>query len=77
MASRNLLHKSKLPEFLEFVKTLGYQIEQTKGSYEVARFKEGSHPPHIIFERHDSPEHFTLQDKTIRLFRRWKAMRKG
>lgn len=34
MATRNLLHRSKLPDFLEWAKSMGAKIEPGRGSFQ-------------------------------------------
>jgi hypothetical protein len=68
MATRNLLHKTKLSKFLDFVVEKGANIEKPNGSYQKARFRFPGKPPHIIWEKNTVKEHYVLEDKTINLF---------
>ena len=69
MASRNLLHKSRLEAFLEWAVMHGASIEQGKGQFQKARIRFPGEPPHIIYDK-ISNEYYSIEDKTIPLF--WK-----
>lgn len=69
MASRNLLHKSKLDGFLAWAVSNGADIEEPKGIYQKARFRFPGETPHIIYDKL-SKEHYSLEEKTVPLF--WK-----
>ena len=61
MATRNLLHRSHLEEFKEWLIKVGYQIHDTKGLYEVLRASKGS--KWLIVYRKDSlKEHYSVRD---------------
>lgn len=70
MAERCLLHKTKLDDFLEWAVKNGAHIEQPKGAYQRARFRFPGDAPHIIYDKHSS-EHYSLDDRTARLFWRY------
>lgn len=74
MATRNLLHKSHLDAFKEWLIKTGYQIHDTKGVYEVLRASKGS--KWLIVYRKDSlNEHYSVRDidySTVRRFLRWR-----
>lgn len=61
MATRNLLHKSHLEEFKEWLIKVGYQIHDTKGPYEVLRASKGSKWL-IVYRKADAKEHYTVRD---------------
>ena len=67
MATRNLLHRSKLPDFLEWAKSMGAKIEPGRGYYQKARVRFSGEPPHIIWDRLRG-DHYTLETRTERLF---------
>ncbi len=73
MAARDLLHKTKLDEFLTWAQAQGASLEKPKGFYQKARFRFPGQAPHIIYDKH-SVEHYSLEDKTVPLF--W-AFHKG
>lgn len=74
MATRNLLHKSHLEPFKEWLIKTGYEIHDTKGIYEVLRASKGS--KWLIVYRKDSlKEHYTVRDidyTTVSRFLRWR-----
>lgn len=64
MANRALLHRSKLEEFKSWLKEDGWQIEQTKGIYEVVRAtKEGRKPLIVYTGDNKGKEHITVQSR--------------
>ena len=71
MATRNLLHRSKLTDFLEWAKSMGAKIEPGRGYYQRVRVKFPDEPVHIIWDR-SRGDHYTLETRTTRLF--WKYM---
>ena len=75
MATRNLLHKSHLEQFKEWLIKTGYQIHGTKGLYEVLRASRGSKML-IVYRKTDLKEHYSVRDidcSTVRRFLRWRA----
>ena len=69
MATRNLLHKSRLDAFLEWAVINGASIEPGKGQFQKVRIRFPGEPPHIIYDK-NSDEHYSLENKTVKLF--WK-----
>lgn len=66
MAARNLLVKTKLEAFREWIKSKTHaRIEKTKGDYECLRFRIND-TVHIVFENNKSV-HLSIQSKTIYL----------
>ena len=61
MATRNLLHKSHLEEFKEWLIKGGYQIHDTKGIYEVLRASKGSKWL-IVYRKASLKEHYSVRD---------------
>ena len=61
MANRSTLHKSKLEDFKVWLTDNGWSIESTKGYYEVLRARKGKQLL-LVFFRHESKEHYTVQD---------------
>ena len=56
---RATIHMNKVPEFKEFLVTLGYVMEETKGPYEIIRARLGVKPP-VIFHKRDRTNHLTV-----------------
>lgn len=67
MATRNLLHKSKLENFKNWLIEKGWKIETTKGQYEVLRANKANNKTLIIFTRNELKEHYTVPDSHIKL----------
>lgn len=72
MAARNLLHKSRVPEFLEWCKTeKGLVVTSGNGDWQIARVQakatNGKGQWHVIYERLKMPEHVTVPDPLIPL----------
>ena len=77
MATRNILHISKLQEFENFLETKGYMIVATsKNPYEVLRAQKDGDTV-IVYQKKDSKEHLSTMDKDYRLVREFiKSQRK-
>jgi len=73
MAVRNLLHKPKLPDFLEWAKSMGAKIEPGRGYFQRVRIRFAGEPPHIIYDKL-TDEHYSLEAKTARLVRKYIKM---
>lgn len=66
MANRRILHRNHLDTFKEWLKNDGWEIEDTKGLYEVLRArKEGRREPLIIFEKADAKQHYSVMDRDV------------
>lgn len=70
MAERCLLHKNKLELLKWWLSSRGYEIQNTKGIYEVLRAKKGKNTI-IIFEKDRAKEHLTVQQKDDKLIRQF------
>lgn len=71
MASRELLHASKLNDFGKWIEEQGYMILPTsKNPYEVLRAKKDKDTV-IIYQKKDSKEHLSVMDKDYSLIRRF------
>ena len=71
MASRELLHASKLNDFGKWIEAQGYMILPTsKNPYEVLRAKKDKDTV-IIYQKKDSKEHLSVMDKDYSLIRRF------
>lgn len=69
MATRNILHVSKLQEFEDFLETKGYMIVATsKNPYEVLRAQKDGDTV-IVYQKKDAKEHLSTMDKDYRLVR--------
>lgn len=77
MATRNILHISKLQEFEDFLETKGYMIVATsKNPYEVLRAQKDGDTV-IIYKKKDAKEHLSTMDKDYHLVREFiKSQRK-
>ena len=71
MAIRELLHKSKLPKFAEWLTEQGWTIQAVKGRYEVLRAKKPGRDTLIIWTRLYAKEHYTVPDKWRPLVRQF------
>ena len=66
MANRCILHRNHLDTFKEWLKNDGWEIEDTKGLYEVLRArKEGRREPLIVFEKAGAKEHLSVMDRDL------------
>ena len=69
MATRNILHISKLQEFEDFLETKGYMIvAKSKNPYEVLRAQKDGDTV-IVYQKKDAKEHLSTMDKDYRLVR--------
>ena len=69
MATRNILHISKLQEFEDFLETKGYMIVATsKNPYEVLRAQKDGDTV-IVYQKKDAKEHLSTMGKDYRLVR--------
>ena len=77
MATRNILHISKLQEFEYFLETKGYMIIATsKNPYEVLRAQKDGDTV-IVYQKKDAKEHLSTMDKDYHLVREFiKGQRK-
>ena len=77
MATRNILHISKLQEFEDFLETKGYMIVATsKNPYEILRAQKDCDTI-IVYQKKDSKEHLSTMDKDYRFVREFiKSQRK-
>ena len=77
MATRNILHISKLQEFEDFLESKGYMIIATsKNPYEVLRAQKDRDTV-IVYKKKDAKEHLSTMDKDYHLVREFiKSQRK-
>ena len=77
MASRNWLHISKLEDFKQWLIKSGWNIEETKGLWEVLRArKEGRQNPLIIYSKKNAKEHLSVADRDCDVIRAFLAYHK-
>lgn len=70
MAQRCLLHISKLDNFKDFLTLNKYEIQDCKGLYEVLRAKKDKDTI-IIFKKDRAEEHLSVQNKDIKLVKKF------
>lgn len=58
--SRNLLHKTKLEPFKQWLTEQGYQHRAGRGDYDVLQVLMSTGQWHCIFDRLNAPEHYTV-----------------
>ena len=77
MATRNILHISKLHEFENFLETKGYMIVATsKNPYEVLRAQKDGDTV-VVYQKKDAKEHLSTMYKDYHLVREFiKSQRK-
>ena len=64
MANRHTLHISKLEDFKEWLVKDGWEIEETKGIWEVLRArKSGRQNPLMVYRKADAKEHLSIMDR--------------
>lgn len=79
---RDLLHASKLEDFVVWALANGYQHHATspRACYEVARlslYDPSGYQPHIVIYRRLTGQHLTLCEDGVRLVQRWIRSRDG
>ena len=70
MAERCLLHQNKLDLLKWWLSSKGYEMQATKGIYEVLRAKKNKDTI-IIFRKDGAKEHLSVQDKDYKLIRQF------
>ena len=76
MAERCLLHQNKLDLLKWWLTSKGYEIQATKGDYEVLRANKDKDTI-IIFKKDNAKEHLSVQQKDHRLIRQFITESKG
>lgn len=76
MAERCLLHQNKLDLLKWWLSSRGYEIQATKGIYEVLRANKGKDTV-IIFKKDRAKEHLSVQQKDHKLIRQFIRETKG
>ena len=77
MANRHTLSVKRLDEFKEWLENNGWQVQETKGFYEVLRaVKENRKHPFIVYWRHDTNNgnelvHYTVLDRDMGIIRQF------
>ena len=70
MAERCLLHQNKLELLKWWLSSRGYEIQSTKGMYEVLRAKKDKDTV-IVFRKNGAKEHLSVQQKDYKLIRQF------
>ena len=74
MANRHILAITKLDDFRDWLIADGWEIQDTKGYYEVLRArKQGRRNPLIVYKRLDAKEHLSVSDNDISIVRAYMA----
>lgn len=76
MRNRCKLHLTKVDEFADFVSSLGYQREPTKGYYEVLRIRKDNEPPVLFYNRKGMTDHATVYGKGLGLVEKYLSAKK-
>lgn len=77
MANRHTLSVKRLDEFKEWLENNGWQVQETKGFYEVLRaVNKEKGTPLIVYKRNNSNSgsklvHYTVSDKDIRVIKQF------
>ena len=56
----NLLHKTKLPAFIQWLRTSGIQYRDGRGTYQVLQVLTQKTSWQCVFDRHDATQHYTV-----------------
>lgn len=77
--SRDTLHKKHMEQFLEYVKTRGWEVLESppQAIYEVGRIKKGTNKPIIFFAREKPTQHVTVPYGAIDLVADFISWRKS
>jgi hypothetical protein len=71
MRARNLLHRTKLDEFKQWLESHGHRLQEPKGDYEVLRWKgKKGKPMPMVFDRHEG-DHLTTNATATGYVRQW------
>jgi len=76
MAHRNLLHKSKLNDFKEYLDSKDIAYRPGKGPWQALQVQVPIHGWQCIFIRANMLEHYTVQDKLYFTVKRYLRSRK-
>lgn len=70
MANRYTLHKNSLEDFQKWLVADGWEIEKSKGIFEVLRARKAGRPqPLIVYTKADAKEHLTVMERDIGVVR--------
>ena len=68
MAARNLLHKTKIPEFKSWLTLKGFEWREGGGNWQLMQIKrKESNVWDVIYERLKMPEHVTVTGPLVNL----------
>ncbi len=68
--TRSLLHRNKLEDFTQWLTSNEYKLLETRGDYEVLRWREGDGRMAFVYDRHQG-DHFTVGKDANRTVLRW------
>lgn len=70
MANRYTLHKNSLEDFQKWLVADGWEIEKSKGIFEVLRARKAGRPqPLIVYTKTDAKEHLTVMSRDVGVVR--------
>lgn len=69
MNKRCLLHKSKLDALKDWLDSKSIAYRPGKGDWQVLQILTPDHGWQVVFDRLDSPEHYSLNEKLTKLVR--------
>lgn len=68
MAARNLLHKTKLEEFKEFLVSQGHEWRETQADYQVIQIRlKNKTAWHAVYEKLNAKEHYSVTSPLVGL----------
>lgn len=76
MASRNLLHKAKMDNFIRWCLENKIPTRPGKGCFEVLQVYDQRLGWGVIFDRIDAKEHYTVGNKAMPIVRRYIGRKK-
>lgn len=74
MARRNLIHRKHLSLLRMYFRKNGWTLLEPKGEWEVFRATHPDHKRPVIVYKSFNPQHFTIDDRDIKIFQaflRW------
>ena len=78
MANRHTLAITSLEDFKEWLISKGWQIEPTKGYYEVLRARHKDYKyPLIIHKKSDATMHLSIDERQLRIYKQYFNEKKG
>ena len=78
MANRHTLAIRELENFKAWLQSKGWQIEQTKGCYEVLRAKHDKYKyPLLVHKKDNAKEHLSIDERQLNIYRQYFNEKKG